>query len=144
MKFLLKIFLLVSITLSACSSPDEETRLREALDGLIKGVEDKSFFQVKNYISDDFKTKRFRDIQQVKAFMLVYFRQNKVIKIFTSNVKISLLHDKADMTFNALVTGSSNWIPERGRSFEVKSRWLKQGDDWKISRVNWQEQTAFH
>lgn len=140
---LIKCFFLAILASSfvACSTPDEESRLREALDGLIEGVEEKSFFQVKKYISDDFKTSRFRNRQQLKAYMLIYFRQNKVIKVFPSNIQITLQQDKADMTFNALVTGSSDWLPERGRSVEVKSRWLKQSGDWKISRASWQDRT---
>lgn len=141
----IKILLLVlSSSLIACSAPDEEARLREALDSLVEGIEEKSFFQVKKYISNDFKSTRFRNVQQVKAYMLAYNRQHKVIKVFTSNINITLQQDTADMTFNALVTGSSNWLPERGRHLEVKSRWLKQDGDWKISRVNWQEQTIFN
>lgn len=138
------LLLILTSSLVACSTPDEETLIRKALRGLIEGVEEQSFFQVKKYISEDFKSNRFRNIQQLKAYMLVYYQQNKVIKIFHSNVQIILQKDKADVTFNTLVTGSSNWVPERGRLFKVQSRWLKQDGDWKISRVNWQEVTGFN
>jgi valyl-tRNA synthetase len=110
----------------------------------VQAVEERSVRQVQKFLADDFRTARHSNSQQLRSFMLLHFRQNKVIKVFTSNIQIVLQKEKADMVFNVLVTGSSNWLPERGRRFEVKSRWIKQDGDWKISRVNWQELTDFH
>ena len=131
--------LFVTCSLLACSAPDEETRLREALANLVNAVEEGSVFKAQQYLSEDFKSSRIANRQQARAFLLLHFRQNQVINIFTSDIQVMLQDGKADMTFNALVTGSSNWLPERGRKFAVESRWLKQDGDWKISRVNWQK-----
>lgn len=141
MKVFLKLLLLVLISsLVACTTPDEETRLREALSNLVDAIEARSVRQVQYYLTDDFKAARHGNTQQLKAFMLLHFRQNQVIHVFTSNLQMTVQNGTADMTFTALVTGSSNWLPERGRRFAVESRWLKLDGDWKISRVNWQEQ----
>ena len=130
---------ILTCNLLACSAPDEETRVREALVNLVNAVQERSVLQVQKYFTNDFKTTKHPNTQQVKTFMLLHFRQNKVINVFTSDVQVLLQNEKADVTFTALVTGSSNWLPERGRRFAVETRWLKQDDDWKISRVNWQE-----
>lgn len=141
--FTLAVLVLTSC-LVACSTPDEKTRLQETLDELVGAVEARSVTGVQKYFSNDFKTTRHADTQQVKTFMLLQFRQNRVINVFTSDVEINLQQDKADVSFNALVTGSSNWLPERGRRFLIESRWIKRDGDWKISRVNWKEQTGFN
>ena len=146
MRLLLRFSLLVIFVSSftACSKEDEETRLRRALDDLVNAIEERSVLQAQKHIADNFKSTRIVNRQQARAFMLVHFRQNQVINIFTSDIEVNLQQDKADMTFNALVTGSSNWLPERGRRFAVQSRWLKRDGDWKISRVNWEEITGFN
>ena len=140
-------YIILAILIShlvACTTPNEETSLRETLRELVTAVEDRSVRRVQKYLTDDFKTARHSNTQQLKAFMLLHFRQNQVINVFTNEVQVNLLQEKADITFNALVTGSSNWLPERGRRFAVQSRWLKQEGNWKISRVNWEEVTGFN
>jgi hypothetical protein len=145
MKNIVRIFLVILISnLVACATPDEETLLRETLSALVTAVEDRSVRQVQKYLTDDFKTARHSNTQQLKTFMLLHFRQNQVINVFTNEVQVNLQQGKADITFNALVTGSSNWLPERGRRFAIQSRWLKRDGDWKISRVNWKEITGFN
>ena len=145
MKIVAHFLLLVFVgSLISCTTDNDEARLHQSLASLVEAVEDRSVRQVQKYLTDDFKTTRYANTQQVKAFMLLHFRQNKVINVFTSDIQTSIQEEKADVIFNALVTGSSNWLPERGRRFEVKSRWLKQDDDWKISRINWQEKTGIN
>jgi hypothetical protein len=145
MKIAAHFFLLVLVSsITSCTTDNDEARLRQSLASLVEAVEDRSVRQVQKYLTDDFKTARYANTQQVKAFMLLHFRQNKVINVFTSDIQTSIQEEKADVIFNVLVTGSSNWLPERGRRFEVKSRWLKQDDDWKISRINWQEKVGIN
>ena len=145
MKYVCRVLLVIlASSLISCSAPDEETRIRQALDDLADAVEERSVLGMQKYISTGFKSAHIVNRQQARAFMLIHFRQNKVINIFTSEVQVNLRQDKADMIFNALVTGSSNWLPERGRRFTVNSRWVKEDNDWKMSRVNWQEQKFFN
>ena len=88
MKNIVRIFLVIlTSNLVACATPDEETLLRETLSALVTAVdavEDRSVRQVQKYLTDDFKTARHSNTQQLKTFMLLHFRQNQVINVFTN------------------------------------------------------------
>jgi hypothetical protein len=51
---------------------------------------------------------------------------------------INLMSDIADVQLEALLLGSSQWLPERGRRYRVQMRWHKQDGDWLLSRLDWQ------
>lgn len=125
--------------LIACAEMDEKARLKQALDDLLGAVEERSVGKVNHYLTTGFKTTSHTGVQNIQSFMLLHFRSNSVIHIFTSDLQLAIENGQGQISFNALVTGSSHWLPERGRRFFVKTRWKKDAGDWKLDRLGWEE-----
>ena len=89
-------------------------------------------------LADDFRTREGHLSQDINRMLFVQFRQNKHIQVFLYEMDINLMSDIADVQLEALLLGSSQWLPERGRRYRVKMRWHKQDGDWLLSRLDWQ------
>jgi len=105
---------------------------------LLGAVEERSAGKVNHYLTTDFNTSKHTGVQNIQSFMLLHFRSNSVIHIFTSNIQLAIENGQGQISFNALVTGSRHWLPERGRRFFVKTRWKKGAGDWKLDRLDWE------
>lgn len=137
----LRYLLLVVYTgfMFACVEDDENAHLKQALDNIISAVEAHSASKVNQYLSPDFKTTKHTGINDIQGLMLLHFRSNSVIRIFTSDLRVNIENGRGQISFNALVTGSSHWLPERGQRFLVKTRWNKVAGDWKLDRLDWEK-----
>jgi len=130
-------FLLLScVFLSACAEVDEEALLNKTLDDIVVAVESRSVRKVNRYLTSSFKTNQNTGVNNVQHFMVLHFRSSSVIHIFTSERQLAIKNEYAKVSFNALVTGSSHWIPERGQRFLVKTEWKKAAQDWKLDKLN--------
>lgn len=127
-----------SLFLFACAKKDQQAQLEEALNNLVSAVEDRSVRKVNALLTTGFKTSRHTRVENIQSFMQLHFRSNAVINIFTSDRLLSIENGRGQVSFNALVTGSSHWIPERGKRFYVKTSWLSDSGDWKLDRLDWE------
>lgn len=134
--------LLVGISLCACSArPDDETRLRQQLDQLATAIEQHDRETIMQHLADDFRTPQGQQAQDINRMLFIQFRQNKQIQVFLYDIDVKLLSVVADVELQALLLGSSRWVPERSRRYQVQMRWQKQNDDWRLARLNWQAVT---
>jgi len=69
--------------------------------------------------------------------LFIQFRQNKQIQVFLNDIAVELIPDTADVELEALLLGSSQWLPERGQHYQVKMRWQKQEEEWRLARLDW-------
>lgn len=132
------LLLLAAGLLVACTQPDEQARLEEALNNLVGAVEQRSVRKVNQHLTTGFKTTRNTRVENIQSFMQLHFRSNAVIHIFTSDRQLLIENGQGQISFNALVTGSSHWLPERGRRFYVKTGWLNKTGDWKLDKLDWE------
>ncbi|MGD8484482.1 MAG: hypothetical protein PVJ63_05560 [Thioalkalispiraceae bacterium] len=130
------------LLLGGCGEVDETARLQQALDELVEAVEQRSVRQVNRYLAPDFKTSQQSGVGNIQGFMRLQFRSNRVIHIFVSEQQLSVDRQQGQISFHALVTGSGNWIPERGQRFYVKTRWQLNNGDWQLSRLGWEKQLS--
>jgi hypothetical protein len=130
--------LLLSASLVGCSSPtDDETRLRQQLDQVAEAIEQHDRDTVMEVLAEDFRTSEGQVAQDINRMLLLQFRQNKRIQVFLYDVEVKLFPPMAEVELQALLLGSSQWLPEQGRRYEVQMRWQKQEDDWHLTRLKW-------
>jgi len=128
--------------LSCSRSEDETERLLQTLFELQSQVEARESRQVLRFLDKGFIAQgRYRTFQ-LGQMMALQFRQNQKILLFLKNTEIDMRDPQADVTVSAYVLGSDNIIPDRGQRYEVKMRWLKINDQWKLSRLNGQRATG--
>jgi hypothetical protein len=134
--------LLMSVSLFACSPPpDDETRLREVLDHLVEATAQHDRQTIMQQLAVDFRTTQGMLPQDINRMLFIQFRQNKQIQVFLYDIDVKLMPVTADVELEALLLGSSQWLPERDRRYQVQMRWQKQEDEWRLSRLDWQPTT---
>lgn len=136
---LLWLSLLLAVVAAACTAPqDDETQIRQRIERLAKSIEQHDRDAVMQGLDDDFRTREGLSPHDINRMLFVQFRQNKQIQVFLFDMDINVMSNMADVQLEALLLGSSQWLPERGRRYRVQMRWSKQDAEWLLSRLDWQ------
>jgi hypothetical protein len=131
--------LVMSAILLACSPPpDDETRLRQRLEQLAEAIEQHDRQTIVQQLTGDFRTTQGLLPQDINRMLFVQFRQNKQIQVFLNDIDVELMPVTADVELEVLLLGSSQWLPERGQRYQVRMRWQKQEEEWRLARLDWQ------
>ena len=126
--------------LFSCSKTSDVDVLKQRIDELITHIEQHNEQGIKDYLSNDFSaSQRFNKVQFF-IFVRHHFKRNKSISVTVLDKKITHYEDYADVTANALLLGSNEWLPERGQIYTVTSRWKKESGDWVMSRLRWEKE----
>ena len=89
-------------------------------------------------LDEEFRTREGLLPQDINRMLFIHFRQNKHIQVFLYNLDINVMSNTADVQLEALLLGSSQWLPERGRRYRVLMRWIKRDNEWWLLRLDWQ------
>ena len=131
--------LILGVSLFACTQPiDDATRVRQSVEDLATAIEQHERDTIMQRLDVDFRTREGLLPQNINRMLFVQFRQNKQIQVFLFDLEVSVMSATADVQLEALLLGSSQWLPERGRRYQVQMRWNKRDDEWLLSRLDWQ------
>ena len=131
--------LVLGVSLVACTPPtDDATQIRQGVELLAKAIEQHERDTIMQRLDEDFRTREGLLPQDINRMLFVQFRQNKQIQVFLYDIEVNLMSSIADVQFEALLLGSSQWLPERGRRYQVQMRWSKRDDEWLLLRLDWQ------
>lgn len=135
----LVLVLVMSVSLLACSPPpDDEARLRQVLEQMAEAIEQHDRQTIMQQLAVDFRTTQGLLPQDINRMLFIQFRENKQIQVFLYDIDVRLMPVTADVELETLLLGSSQWLPERGRRYQVQMRWQKQEEEWRLVRVDWQ------
>ena len=131
--------LILGISLVGCTAPvDDETQLRQDIELLAKAIEQHERDTIMQRLDDGFRTRDGLLPQDINRMLFVQFRQNKQIQVILYDMQVDVMSRVADVQLEALLLGSSHWLPERGRRYHVQMRWNKQNEKWMLLRLDWQ------
>jgi hypothetical protein len=132
-------FLFVSLACAACSNPPDEARIHAAIDAMAEAVEQKRPGDFMEHLATDFAGPA-QASGRIDAERLLRYHQirNKNIGVVLRSVEIQVRDDRATASFQALVTGSESWLPERGRDFAFLTGWRLDDGDWKLINAQWE------
>lgn len=134
--------LLLGTCLFGCSAPpDDEIRLRQQLKSLAEAIEQHDRQTIMQQLTVDFQTTEGLVPQDINRMLFLQFRQNKQIQVFLYDIDVKLMVLAADIELQALLLGSSQWLPERGRRYQVQMHWQKHDETWRLARLHWQPMT---
>lgn len=126
------------ILLAGCSTPSDEVRIRAAIDAMVEAVEQKRTGEFMDYVATDFAgtadVSRRMDVERLLRFHQL---RNKRIGVTLRSVEVEMRGDRATASFNALLTGSESWLPERGRDYAFVTGWRLEAEDWKLVNAQW-------
>ena len=131
--------LVLMVSLAACTAPvDDATQIRQNIKLMAKAIEQHDRDNVMQRLDEEFRTREGLLPQDINRMLFVQFRQNKQIQVFLFDMDVNVMASIADVQLVALLLGSSQWLPERGRRYRVQMRWNKQDDEWLLLRMDWQ------
>ena len=130
--------LLLSILVTGCERTDDETALRRALETMQTAIESRKTDTFMQHISDDYRDEQGGDVKALRRLLLFHFLRNRKIGVYITAQKLEMHGNLAKISFNATLTGGEGLVPERARVYTVKTRWRKQGDQWKIYHAAWE------
>jgi hypothetical protein len=134
--------LLLGTCLFGCSAPpDDEIRLRQQLKTLAEAIEQHDRQTIMQQLTVDFQTTEGLVPQDINRMLFLQFRQNKQIQVFLYDIDVKLMVLAADIELQALLLGSGQWLPERGRRYQVQMHWQKHDETWRLARLHWQPMT---
>ena len=131
------VIILSSLTLLSCDKTSELSLLNQKIDELVDAAESHKLRNIKGFLSSDFMTTKNFNKTQFLIFVNHQFKRNKSISISVLDKEVRFNEKNADVIFKVLLLGSDNWLPERGQSYKVTSRWKKENGDWVVSRLRW-------
>ena len=127
------------ILLTGCSKPPAEVRIRAAIDAMVEAVEQKRTGEFMDYVAPDFVgSGDVPDRMDVERLLRFHQLRNKNIGVNLRSVEVEVRDDRATVSFNALLTGSENWLPERGRDYAFVTGWRLEAGDWKLINAQWE------
>lgn len=131
--------LLICLLTTGCAKPPDQVRIRAAIDAMVEAVEQKQTGELMDHVATDFAGSG--DVpgrSDVERLLLFHQLRNKNIGVNLRSVNVEVRGDRATASFNALLTGSENWLPERGRDYAFVTGWRLEAGDWKLVNAQWE------
>ena len=134
----LMISLLLLALLAGCSEVPAETALRQQLQAIQEGIEEKQPGDVVELIAEEFATAKGQDKRWIQRTLTLQMLRKEKINILLSQINVSI-HDpkNASATFNAVVTGGQGLIPDEGAIYRVTTNWRIYDNEWQLIYAEW-------
>jgi len=128
------------IVITACARPDDETRIRTQLEAMTAALADANVRAFMAPLAEDFSAQTWDlDRRAVQLLLLREFRTHDRIRARLFDVDVELFEDeRAQVTFQAVLTGGSGLLPEQGSWYRVATGWRRSGPDWELISARWE------
>ncbi|MFU8833063.1 MAG: hypothetical protein ACNA7J_13055 [Wenzhouxiangella sp.] len=133
------------VLLTACVSPaPDEEQIRQRLDDMATALAERNARAVMAPLADDFSAETW-DLDQ-RGIRLVLQRELRAhqrlrARIFDLSVEMHD-HDRASAQFHVVLTGGSGLLPEQGRWYRARTGWRRDGPDWMLIALSWEDAIA--
>lgn len=131
--------LMMLVTVS-CSEPvDDEARIRQRIDDMVKATEAKELGDVMAPVHQDFLGNERIRKANLKGLVFMHMRRHKNVHVFVNNLEVVLKGAEAEVTCNVVLAGRNQTLPEQARVLQVTSIWKKIEDDWFVVSASWRD-----
>ncbi len=125
------------LLLGACGRPADEQALRDTIAAMQTAAEERSLSGVMDHVADDFGGSHGLDHAGLRRLLQAQFLGNQKVGVTLGPIDVEMQGERAKVSFSVLLTGSSRYIPERGRAHEVVSGWRVVDGEWEIFFAEW-------
>lgn len=140
--FLWPAALLVALLLGGCGARnDPQAALEAAVEQLQDALEAKQVGAVMEQLQADFRAGEELDRDWAKRTMTLLFLRHKNVRVIAlgKNSWIDAAsstrgHTEAQVT----LSGAEGLIPDSAGHYSVKLEWWREGDEWKLARLDWE------
>lgn len=139
-KLFLPLWVLVCL-LAGCSKDDPQAQLDAAAKQLQASLEARDSSAVLAQLHGDFRAQGEYDRDWARRTMTMLFLRHQHVKVIALSVD-----NRLDPTYSSrghtdaqvALTGAQGLIPDSAGHYSVKLEWWRDGDDWKLARLDWQ------
>ena len=128
--------------LAACGAKDDpQAALEAAVQQLQDNLETKRTSAVLEQLHSDFLARQELDREWAKRTMTLLFMRHKNIQVIAlgKNSWIdAAISSKGHTEAQVGLSGAEGLIPDSARHYSVKLEWWREGDEWKLARLDWQ------
>ncbi len=131
--------------LAACASPaPDEEKIRQRLDDMVTALSERNTRAVMAPLADDFSAETWNlDQRGIRLILQRELRAHERLRARIFDLSVDLHgDDRASAQFQVVLTGGSRLLPERGRWFQVRSGWRRDGADWMLISLSWEDAIA--
>jgi hypothetical protein len=140
--FLSFLLLGVALFVFACSRTEPQAALEASVRKLQFALEEKNVQGVLSLLAEDFAAPAPEDGREwARRTMLMMFSryQNIRIMVLSSESRIDAqASDRAVSNAKVALIGAEGLIPDNARQFQVRMGWIRNGEDWKLTRLEWE------
>lgn len=130
----------VGALLAACTRPDPERELRDAIGAMAAAIEKRDAGAFIEALAEDFTRDSGafgkHDAKRVIAGALLRHEKIGVTAVVT-DVRID--GERAFARVRVVATGGAGLLPERGQTWEFDSAWRREGGRWRVFNAEWRE-----
>jgi hypothetical protein len=136
------LLMLAFCLLSACSRDDPEAALNKATDTLEAALEARDSRRVLDLLHPDFAAQSPEEegkawAQRTMSLMFTRYRNVSVMVLGRTHHIDARLPDRATSEAEVALVGAEGLLPENARRYHVKLGWIREGDAWKLLRLEW-------
>lgn len=134
-------FLMFCTLLTGCGAKDDpQAALEAAVQQLQDNLEAKNNSAVLDQLHPQFSAQGELDREWAKRTLLLLFMRHKNIKVLALSKHSDIdatYREKGHTEAQVGLTGAEGLIPDSARYYSVKLEWWREGDEWKLARLNW-------
>ena len=130
--------LLLALVVSACSRPDPEAALREAVAGLQGSIERREPAAMQQHLAEDFIGNDGLDREGARRLAAGLLLRYRDVAVDTGPLRVELGEGHAVVRFTAVLRGGSGRVlPDAARVYEVETGWRLDDGRWLLASARW-------
>jgi len=132
--------LLSALLLAGCHRGGAGETLRRDIAAMQAAIEARDVGAVAGFLATDFVGNEGFDRDGARRLATLQFLRNADVGVVLGPLDVQLQDGHATVRTTVLLTGGrGGLLPERGRARSVTSGWRRDGDDWKMTSLAWEE-----
>jgi len=132
--------LLAPALLAGCRRETAEEALRADIAAMQAAIEARDASGTAAFLADDFVGNGGLDRSGARRLAALHFLRNADVGLTTGPLDVQLQDGHATVHTTVILTGGQGGLlPERGRVRSVTSGWRREGGDWKMTSLAWDE-----
>lgn len=137
---ILAVALLAPVLLAGCRRESAEEALRADVAAMQAAIEAGDASGMAVFLADDFVGNVGLDRNGARRLATLHFLRNANVGLAVGPLDIRLQDGHATVRTTVILTGGrGGLLPERGRVRSITSGWRREGSDWKMTSLAWEE-----